>query len=351
MFNLIPSSDAGRKAFLDGLQLMALNMNTDTFGTASAESKAKASGMLKAKFSKAFSEINDRVAGKRKALFTMTSADLPVMNTSSFDVVNAGRQYDLDWMLAFRDRPISEGKNFFEIATIENGVQSRLVPEGGKLTFEQLSGSKIIVFVNKYGTGIQWTDEMIRFRDLGAMIDLQEAASEAHYADKADRHYSLLTASSSATTTYQGAGTDTQVERDIMTLNAAYTAHIRANVSKFRGLRANTEVLLYAPIEMQARINRAMKKLIDSTQGSAAILPWAIRPVYTLNNNMPAAQTGEVARCLMVLPERKIQTAQAMAPTFYNEFDAKTLSFIQAGWEYYGSGVGETSQIRTVVFQ
>jgi hypothetical protein len=93
-----------------------------------------------------------------------------------------------------------------------------------------------------------------------------------------------------------------------------------------------------------------MRKLINDVAGSQSVIPWSIRPVYTLNENIPAAATGDAFRGLLVLPGRKIQMAQPMPVTFYNDFDILSLSYIQAGWEYFGAGVAETTQVRTVRF-
>jgi hypothetical protein len=348
MSNLFPSDLKNQKLLMDALQCSVLGMKTDGFGDPSADARAKATGQARARFKKYYSDQHKEA---KQARFVGTSSDLPDTSTNSFDVIRAGQEYDLDWMQAIKDRPVDEGKDFFEIVTIENSLKTRLVPEGGKLRLEELTGTIVNVKLNKYGQGLQITDEMIRFRKVGMMIDLAEEQREAHWATKADRMYGLYAASSGATGSYITETGNEQFENDIATISADYTGLIRANQAKFSGLRANAEVLLYLPIEGQTRINRALRKLVDATTGSASIIPWNVRPIYTLNGSLPSAQTGEAFRGLMILPGRKIQMAQLLAPTIYNDFDILSLSQIQAEWEYFGAGVAETSQIRTVVFE
>ena len=350
MRSFFPSDLKRQKEFMDAIVCGLGNQVTDTFGTPDRSSRIRASRIVKSRLN-AFVAQPGKVGQERaKAKFSMVSSDLPELSTNSFDVTYAGQQYDLDWMLSFKTVPVEAGKGFFEIVTIDDALTVQLVPEGGKLALEGLSGSVLRVNINKYGQGIQWTDEMIRYRRLGAMLEMTESQIEAHWADKADRHYSALTAAGTLETTYQTTTGNTQTDNDIDTISAGYTASLIANKNNFRGLQANSEMLLYLPVTMKTRVNRAIKKLINEVQGSESILPWNIRPIYSLNDNLPAAETGEVARGLLVLPGRKIQTATEMDKTIFNDEDILSLSKFQVAWEYYGSGIGETDQIRTVVF-
>jgi hypothetical protein len=352
--SLIPEDHAKQVQFMDALQCAYLGEKTDTFGTGTKEARIKASNIVRSRivnYAKQPGEI-----AKRKSVAavkaTMTSSDLPEMTTNSFDVIYAQQQYDTDWMLAFKSVPVDPGKNFFEIATIDNGLSVKLVPEGAKLSLEKLTGSKVIVSVNKYGQGIQWTDEMIRFRQLGLMAEIGESQIEAHWADKADRHYAALRAAavSNASTAYQSTTGNAVVDNDIDTLGQAYSDLVVDNKDAFRGITANVNVLLYLPIEAKTRINRAMRKLINDVQGSDLRVPWTVTPVYTLNESIATTATGDSFTGVMVLPQRKIQTGQVLAPTIYSEQDILSLSYIQTAWEYFGSGIGLNKQCRLVNF-
>jgi len=345
---MIPQGHNKQVQFMDACQAGFLGLATDTFGrNPDRATRAKAAQMVGARV-RAYQNQPNQIA---KAKFTTVSSDLPQMNTNGFDVIYAQQQYDLDWMLSFKEVPVDPGKNFFEIATIENGLSVQLVPEGGKLALGTMTGSKVVVYVNKYGQGIQWTDEMIRFRQLGMMMEISESQVEAHWADKADRHYTALYAagSSNATTAYQTETGNTQVDNDIATLNQAYADALVQNKDKFRGLSANETMILYLPVAAKGRIERATKKLINDVQTSATRAVWNIRPVYTLNENIDTL-SGDSFTGLLVLPGRKIQTGQVLAPTIYSEQDILSLSYIQTAWQYYGSAVAEITQTRLVSF-
>lgn len=350
--SLIPSDLKSQKQFADALACAYLGENTDSFGTADKATRIKASNMVRSRIVKYASQPNELGARKAKVKSTMTSSDLPDMNTQNFDVIYAQQQYDLEWMRSFKTVPVDQGKDYFEIATIDNALTVQLVPEGQALALQKLTGSKVIVSINKYGQGVQWTDEMIRFRKLGVMAEIGESQIEAHWADKADRHYAALRAAAvaNATTAYQTTTGNAQVDNDIETLGQAYSDLVVQNKDLFRGLTANVEVLLYLPIEAKTRINRAMKKLINDVSGSDLRLPWTVTPIYTLNDSIATSATGADFSGVMVLPQRKIQTGQLLAPTIYSEQDILTLSYIQTAWEYYGSGIAEIKQCRLVNF-
>jgi len=339
-----------QKLFMDALQTGYLGIGTDSFGSRPDSAKRlEAVRMSKAAFDNFMYKPNQIGKERVKAIFTGTSSDLPILTTNSFDVTYSGLQFDFDWLAAFKEVPIESGKGFFEIVTLDNASAVKLVPEGGKLALEKLTGSKLVVFVNKYGQAIQWTDEMIRQRQLGALLETAEAAVEAHHADKADRMYALLTAGATASTAYQSTTGNTQVDNDIDTLNKVYSDLIIANKDKFRGLNANVEVLAYFPITAKGRIERAMNKVINADGGGARV-QFNIRRLYTLNGNLPVPATGQDFVGLFVIPQRKIQFAQEMAPTIYSEQDILSLSYIQTSWQYYGAGAGAISQLRRGVF-
>lgn len=352
--SLIPEDHKKQVEFMDALQCAFLGFKTESFGTPEKGTRIKASNLVRSRIT-AYAKQPGEIAKSRSLASvkaTMTSSDLPQMNTNSFDVIYAQQQYDLDWMLSFKSVPVDPGKDFFEIATIENGLSVKLVPEGSKLSLEKLTGSKVIVSVNKYGQGVQWTDEMIRFRQLGVMSDIGESQIEAHWADKANRHYSALRAAAvaNATTQYVSTTGNSQVDNDIDTLGQAYSDAVIQNKDSFRGLTANVQLLFYLPIEAKVRINRAMKKLINDVSGSDTRIPWAITPIYTLNDSIATTATGDSFNGVLVLPQRKIQTGQVLAPTVYSEQDILSLSYIQTAWEYYGSGVADIRQTRLVRF-
>jgi hypothetical protein len=185
------------------------------------------------------------------------------------------------------------------------------------------------------------------------MLDAASAFRNKFYANKADNHYLLIaTAAALNVIAWQGAG-GTQVQRDVETINEAAFQLGDANKDKGYGDMANAPLILYANKGDQARIEAAFtltSNFLTTAAGaigagspSAQITSQPIRRVYTYNTNIVRGLP------LLVLPGRKSQKNEAMAPTTYvAPTDVLTLNQVQSVWSIYGAGIGDTDQCGTL---
>lgn len=280
----------------------------------------------------------------------LKTSDLPEPVTNVFDTFTDTENFDMLWQPAFKDASnrIEAGRDFWETLTLDEGSAWQLIPEGHSVKIQTRSGELAQVKVAKFGDGIAWTDEMIRFRKIGPMLDLAEDFRKGYFKDKADRHYNLLTTSAGAIEAADDTGSST-LEKDINTLNNA-AFNLLNGLKDTRNLPMTTPLLLYTTPQMQTRLNRALAEVSQAFPGSTTRVTYNITPVYTFNDNLPAAVTTESFAGLLVVPGEKIQAATIMQPTFFNDTDILSLSFIQTAFSYYGAGVLDINQIRQVGF-
>lgn len=188
--------------------------------------------------------------------------------------------------------------------------------------------------------------EMIRFRKLGPMLDIAEDFVRGFHRDQGDRMYSLLVNASSATDTYPTTGT-TSLDNNILSINQT-AFNIMNAVKDTRNLPITTPLVAYITPDARSSVMRAMGELSQGFSGSTERVTFNVQFMYTFNDNMPSATTGQDFAGIMVLPGHKIQYATLTdRPLMFNDTDILSLSFIQTAFAYYGAGVLDTSQIRT----
>jgi len=289
-----------------------------------------------------------RVQGLQRQLQGVSvSTDFDVLTTNAFNLTVEEDNFDMGWEAAFQDVPRDANQDFWELGTITNGVTFRKMNEGERVEMDTIQGTKVNVYVDYYGAAIGFTDRAIRFRKLAQMVDAARTFRNKFYANKADNHYLLLaTAAALNVIAYQGVGTQTQVIRDILTINEAAFQLVDTNKDKGYGDTASAPLILYANPRDKARIEAAFVVTSNFLTASAGagdpavqITDQSIRRVYTFNSNIAAGAP------ILVLPGRKSQKNEAMAPTTYTApTDPFTLNQAQAVWSIYGAAVGDTDQ-------
>lgn len=293
------------------------------------------------------SKLNRQIqAMKKKIQAAGVSTDFEILTKDSWTVTMEEDNFDMGWEKSFRQVTLGKGQDTWEIYNVANGITFQKMEEGGRLEVNEMEGTKTSVSVDYYGGAIGWTDKMIRFRKVPAMIDLARAFRNKFWTDKADNHYLLLnTAAAGNTTAYQGAAADGQLQRDIQTLNfAAYTLANRCK-DKGYGDTASITYVLYANPRDKARINAAFRATsnIEAAGRTGDKIDWNIQVNYTFNSNIASGLP------ILILPKNKIQKADAMQPTTYKaDKDPLTLNEVQAVWAIYGAAVADTDQAQAV---
>lgn len=276
------------------------------------------------------------------------STDFAILTKDSFNVTLQSDNFDLGWEQAFRQVTLGKGQDQWEIYDVANSLTFFRVEEGQRIEVAGLTGTKVNAEVGYYGGAIGWTDKWIRFRKVPAMIELAEVFRNKFWTNKANIHYALLAAAAALNVTaYQGVVADGQGRRDVRTMNQAAFDLTNRNINKGYGDMANAPLILYANPHDEERIE-AIFKVISNAWASTnnrveAITARRISRVYTYNSNIVAGSP------ILVLPGRKIQKADAMAPTVYNqEQDILTLNRVQAVWAIFGAIIADTDQCQTI---
>jgi len=278
------------------------------------------------------------------------SSDFPIVTKDSFNVTIESQNFDLGYERVFREIPLGPNQDAWEIYNAANSLVFIQIEEGQRLDVAGFTGSKVTAYVDYYGGAIGWTDKMIRYRKVGAMLDLAETFRNKFWVNKADNFYALIAAACALNVTaYQGVAADGQLQRDVQTINEAAFQLTNRCRNKGYGDTANARLIMYYNPRDKNRIMAAMAV-------TTAQLATAGRTGDTVNYNIETIATFNrfiTARspCL-VLGGNKIQRAEGMAPTTYGpEMDILSLNRVQSVWAIYGGIIADTDQCQQFQLQ
>ncbi len=271
------------------------------------------------------------------------SSDLPQLTKDVFNVTGDIVTFDTFWQSAFKGIQLKKGQLAWEIADVASGLVFSLVPEGGKAKFYGISGAVVDAKIAKYGAGIGITWEMIEGRKLYQFVDLMSTTRAKLNNLWADIHYGLLgVASATNQVTYQGVAAQTQLERDILTINKVYETIGEACKDKGYGDTANMPMVLYASPNLKGRITSAVKAgftdLVKSNRSSVQTMNYNVVPYYSWNSSITAATF------MMALPGAKSQNAAYIQELSLTERDIETLSDLRTYWSMFGAIIADTDQ-------
>jgi hypothetical protein len=275
------------------------------------------------------------------------STDFDKLVSDAFNVTIEADNFDLGYERVFKEVPLGTNQDTWDIYNVKNGITFNLIPEGNRIHVDKVSGDVITAHVDYYGGALGWTDKMIRYRKVAAMLDMASLFRNNFYVNKANNFYLLLAlAAVGNVTVYQGAVADGQLRRDILTINRAAFNLANRNKNKGYGDTAATQLVLYANPLDKGRINAALASttaMVAQALSRGEQINWNISVIYTFNSNIVSG------RPLLVLPGNKLQRAEDMPPTTFTQpKDILTLNEVQSVWSIYGGAVGDTDQIETV---
>lgn len=271
------------------------------------------------------------------------SSDFPIVTKDSFNVTIESQNFDLGYEKVFREVPLGENQDSWEIYNAANSLVFLKIEEGQRLDVAGYTGTKVTAYVDYYGGAIGWTDKMIRYRKVGAMLDLAETFRNKFWVNKADNFYALLAAAAALNVTpYAGVAADGQLQRDVQTINNAAYNLTNRNRNKGYGDTANARLVMYFNPRDKSRMFAAMAV-------TTAQLAAAGRTGDTVNYNIELVPSFNrfltIGSPIMVLPANKIQRAEGMPPTTYGpEMDILSLNRVQSVWAIYGGCIADTDQ-------
>lgn len=292
----------------------------------------------------AFMRQPNRICKKIQA--AAVSTDFAQLTKDAFNVTVQEDNFDLAYEKAFMNVPLGTGQDSWEIYDVDNGVVFVKVEEGGRIDIQGMSGTKQTVYVDYYGGALGYTDKMIRFRKIPAMLSKAKMFRNAWFVNKANIHYALLAAGVGGTTTWQGVAADGELQRDIQTINVGVFTLADRCKDKGYGDTANRGYLMYANPLDKRRISAAQRATtanIAPAGRTGQMLHWQLDVNYTFNSSIAQGYP------LVVLPGNKIQKAEPMKPTTYTiPKDPLTLNEAQSVWGIFGAAVADTDQIQKI---
>lgn len=275
------------------------------------------------------------------------SSDFPIITKESFNVTIQSQNFDMGYEKAFKVVPLGDNQDSWEIYDVANSLTFMQVEEGQRIDVAGFTGTKTTAYVDYYGGALGWTDKMIRYRKVAAMLDLAETFRNRFWTNKANNFYALLAAAGALNVTaYAGVAADGQLQRDIQTINlAAFTLTNRCR-NKGYGNTADAQLIMYYNPRDKNRILAAFNvttAALAAAGRTGDTVNYSILPIPTFNQFVTAGSP------LLILPGNKLQRAEGMAPTPYGpEMDILSLNRVQSVWAIYGGIVGDTDQAETV---
>lgn len=299
---------------------------------------------------KAFFNQPQRILKKRiHAQMTgiSVSSDFPIVTKDSFNVTVQSQNFDMGYEKVYKLIPLGDNQDAWEIYDVANCLTFMRVEEGQRIDVAGFTGSKVTAYVDYYGGALGWTDKMIRYRKVAAMLDLAETFRNKFWVNKANNFYALLAAAGALNiTAFAGVAGEGQLQRDIQTINlGSFTLTNRCR-NKGYGDTANARLVLYYN-------PRDKNRILAAFNVTSSVLAAAGRTGDTVNYNIELVPTFNAfvtaGSPLLVLPGNKIQRAEGMAPTPYGpKLDILSLNRVQSVWAIYGGIIGDTDQIETI---
>lgn len=267
-----------------------------------------------------------------------TTGDFPANINEVLMKVHAIPDYDLGYEQIFDIRDFTgTNQSGFDILDVSSGLTFAKVPIGDKIKIFKMEGAKTSVTFDRYGGGLNWDRTWFDDRQYWQVEDTAIAFRNKAYASRATNFYALIEAVTNATT-WQGSSGDSQVSRDIATINAACLAILTAVKDKGYGVNAQSELVLLAPLALKARINAALTNLNQAFAGASKGIIYNVRPVYTL-------MLSSSSYFYVALPGKKLKGGYRQDLTLFNMFDPLAYADTVAGWMRYGGAIGDTDQI------
>lgn len=286
---------------------------------------------------------------KKKAIQAFSgSSDLDQLTTDVFNVTQQTPEYDLFWQQAFKTITLLKGQLSWEIGNVESGIAMEEIPEGGKVKFAGISGTKTSVSVAKYGMGLGITWEIIHGRKMYKFVDMMEFARSEIYNTWADVHYDLIeTAAATNTVAYDTTGSNA-LEKDIITINTALHDIAEDNKDSGYGNPTSAKYVFFLDPSLEARIERAFRvtatDLANTSLGGMETLRRNVSRYYSYNSNVPANKG------LLVWAGNKIQNAIYLRELGLSKQEIESLNELRTYWTAFGAAVGDNDQCYEVSF-
>ena len=288
------------------------------------------------------------VAGNKLIQAFGVTSDLPKIETNVWNASQEVPNFDTNWARTFRTVPLRKGQLEWTIGKVQSGTTYKILEEGDKVDFYGMSGEVIKASIELYGAGLSLTWKIIEGRDLAAFYDMLMDFRSKRQELYANTHYGLMaTAGATNPVPWQGAAEDSQVQRDVLTINKARSDMAEKLKDKGYGDMANATFLLYYHDSLRERITAALRvTTADLTRGAQAgvAVYQNIVPISTLNSNIP------VGKAEMVLPGQKAQNSMYLQERVFERTDGDSMNYLKSSFTAFGAIIGDNEQFSELSF-
>jgi hypothetical protein len=288
---------------------------------------------------------------KAQMQYFATLNDFPATAKEVIDKYHELAVYDNGFEQIFNMRDYTGSRrDGFSIDTIRGGLTFRKMLTGEKLHVYQMSGEREFVYFDYYGGALGWDRKLFENQD---WWQLEENAIEFRneaYRIRAATFYALLEAVGTAAgwvdipwqASPDGLAAGVrgyQAQRDAATMNlAAQTILLACQASGYGISAQNVSFIVLAPIQLRARIKRALGSTYDVMAGAPPVIDYSFSTVIT-------TMLAVTDHYWIILPKRKIVGGDRLNLETYSEFDMLSRTDSAAGWMAFAGGVGDTDQM------
>jgi hypothetical protein len=251
--------------------------------------------------------------------------------------------FDMGWNMIFDEQPLN-GLEFFEIMTVTGDIEFKIIPEGDSIQYYGHADSGELIRTKMYGAGYAYMRQWLLTRKWALLEDGIRKLRDAAFRKMAQYHYALIEAVSAgqnvnwqATTVDSGNPLYTAT-RDSNTFDFAALKIINDCKDKGYGELQNQTFVLLHDFNFTKRIKEAFALTLENFAGS---------PNKTFYNFMPISTTmlADPTKVYVILPKNKIQTANLLQLSAYNQFNQNNFRYDIANWMGFGGAIADEEQV------
>lgn len=297
----------------------------------------------------AFLQAPEKVPELRSAIQAYTTkGDFPAEVLSVLEKYHITPTWDEGWREVFHVLDFTgTSESGFKIATVESGLTFRKTTPGDKVDIFKMAGSEVEVGFDSYGGALGWHHDWFADKKWWQIEDTTMEFQTKAYSSRAQAYYDLIDA---VPNTYDvawqavtGAIPNTSDNytaiRDMNTIQKACENILLALKDSAMGVTAKSQFIILAPIQLMARITRALGVLNNMISGQIPGVLYNVRVIWTM-------MLDASDKYYVILPKQKMKAGIREDLTMYADFDIMTRSNVVAAYMRYGGSIGEIKQVR-----
>jgi hypothetical protein len=228
----------------------------------------------------------------------------------------------------------------FRMRNVTSGLTFARRPEGGKAEIYRVTGQEIFVPFDMYGGGLEFDQAWFEDQQWWTIEDTAMEFRAKWYRDKASIFYDLIGAiGAGQNIAWQGVPADSQLDRDIMTLNAAAVNLLVAANAAGYSVSPNQILYVLSPVQLKPRLERALaaQHLVPGVGGASRQVEYNIRPIYSLNVRSAGVPVTNI--WYMGIPGLLNKIGEKMPLTVLSNFNIETFATTAVGWGRFGANL------------